>query len=87
MSLTVGGQPKIGGGTAITFEGDPGIPTHWELVGIDPQTQEETTAYGSLKWSMRITDIDGRAVNLYYSPTDDGKIGYTDRVKVKYGDA
>jgi hypothetical protein len=76
-------QPKIGGGGVITVSAGPNQAIYWQLVSLDPDTQEEIPALGSLGWSKTKTDINGLTANLYYAPTDPDLTGRVDRVKVR----
>jgi hypothetical protein len=72
-TLTLQKQPSINDGMQVTYQGDPGICTYWEVVA---------GGSGSLSESILITDLNGVAVNQYTSSTSPGDIGTTVTIKV-----
>ena len=84
MAVIVPSQPRIKGGVVLTAVGDaPDQALYWELAGLDPETQGEGPALGSLQWSVTRTDASSRAVNLYQSPTDPALAGRVERIRVR----
>lgn len=74
-TLTLQKQPSINDGMQVTFQGDPGICTYWEIVA---------GGSGSLSQSIIVTDINGVATNQYTSSTLIGDIGTSVTIKVTH---
>jgi hypothetical protein len=74
-ALTLQKQPTINDGMQVTFQGDPGICTYWEVVA---------GGSGSLKDGILVTDINGVAVNQYTSSTSPGDIGTNVTIRVTH---
>ena len=74
-TVTVQKQPSINDGMSVTFEGDPGICTYWEI---------DAGGVGSLSETIIITDANGIAVNQYTSSTMIGDVGKTVTIRVTH---
>jgi hypothetical protein len=74
-TVTVQKQPSINDGMQVTFEGDPGICTYWEI---------DAGGVGSLSDIILLTDANGVAVNQYTSSTDPADIGKTVTIRVTH---
>ncbi len=88
LQLFISGQPRVGGGTALTAIGDAvNQAVYWELVSYDPDTEEEGVALGSLMFARTITDAAKRSKNYYFAPSDPAQAGRLDRVKIRIAHA
>ena len=74
-TVTVQKQPSINDGMSVTFEGDPGICTYWEI---------DAGGVGSLSETIIITDANGIAVNQYTTSTMIGDVGKTVTIRVTH---
>ena len=72
-TLTLQKSPTINDGMQVTYQGDPGICTYWEVVA---------GGSGSLKDSILVTDGNGIATNQYTSSTSPGDIGTNVTIRV-----
>ncbi len=73
--VTAQKNPSINDGMQVTFEGDPGICTYWEI---------DAGGVGSLAQIIIVTNANGIAVNQYTSSTDPGDIGKTVTIRVTH---
>ena len=82
MEIIIPFVPQVNAGGVVSLAGAiPGQAIYWELVGLEPLTQEEIAPYGSLKYDHTIADAAGNSANVYMAPVSDVYAGLTDRVK------
>jgi hypothetical protein len=74
-TVTVQKQPSINDGMQVTFEGDSGICTYWEI---------DAGGVGSLSETIIVTDGNGIAVNQYTSSTNPADVGKTVTIRVTH---
>jgi hypothetical protein len=72
-TLTIQKQPSINDGMQVTYQGNPGVCTYWEIVA---------GGSGSLSDSILVTDDNGIATNQYTSSTSPGDIGTDVTIRV-----